>query len=84
MLPLINLYGIINYSILEINTSKTITYILTNSQGSFTVLLNGHVRSKRGNLARGPRSWLGVTHGPPNNATGPLGDYETHKMVAME
>ena len=46
--------------------------------GGKTILL-GPARYKRGNLARVPRPWRGVTHGPPNNATCPLGDYETQR-----
>ena len=40
---------------------------------------NSPTRCKRGNLARGPRLCRGVTHRPPNNATFPLGDYNTQR-----
>ena len=41
--------------------------------------MSGPARCKHSNLARGPRPWCGVNYGPPNNATCPLGDYETQR-----
>ena len=58
--------------------------ILSTAKTSPHSVLPGPARSKRGNLAHGPRPWRGVTHGPPNNATCPLGEYKTQKMMDME
>ena len=55
---------------------------ITVSRLKVTVL--GPARCKRGNLARVPRPWHEVIHGPPNNATCPVGDYETQNMMAVE